>query len=135
VKRIYHRHEKCEEYEGGMWREVEARDRQRYIDDAAALMKDARRFGAEMQRAVYLWPNSCENSLTSTAVNVIAFLGHIGCCVGVGSPEHLTRLAWHTLSKAEQDEANRAAQNVFNTWKKTREDSEQCLNGTLTLTF
>ncbi len=135
MKRIFHRYEVCEEFKAGMWADPPGEKRQEFINSAARLMKNPRDFKTQMQRAMREWPNSFENSLTSPAINGIAFLGHCGCCIGVGSPEHLTRLAWHTLSKPEQDEANRVAGEVLIEWTKKQTEKEQCQSDMLTLMF
>ncbi len=135
MKRVYHRHEKCEEFAAGMWRDQPSDKRQEFINSAARLMSNPKEFKVQMQRAARDWPNSFENSLTSQAINGIAFLGHCGCCIGTGSPEHLTRLAWHTLSSAQQDEANRVAGEVLKDWIKKQEEKESCQNGILELQF
>jgi hypothetical protein len=135
MKRIYHRHEYCEEYKAGMWRNVSAGERQSFIDAAAGLMKDSIRFKSAMIGAMNNWPNSFENSLTSSSINGIAFLGYCGCCYAVNSPEDLTRLAWHTLSTDQQDEANRVAGKVLDMWKSKQMDKELCQSDTLNLQF
>ena len=83
---------------------------------AADLMRDSQRFMAAMTRALAEWPRSCLHNLTADGVNKLAWLGHAGCCLGVGSPEENTRIGWHLLNQAEQDEANRVAQAVLDSW-------------------
>ena len=85
---------------------------------AADLMKNPVRFKAAMVEALTRWPRSCEMNLSAEPVNKIAWLGHAGCCVATQSPEDCTRLAWHTLNKAEQDEANRVAAEALELWTK-----------------
>lgn len=115
-ERIYHHYGDLEEYHNGMWRIVRGDDRKGFILAAADLMRDAPRFKACMMRSLEEWPNSCEHNLTAENVNRIAWLGHAGCCIGVNSPEEATRAGWHTLTKAEQDEANRVAAEVLEVW-------------------
>ena len=108
-RRIYHHYERLEEYAAGMWRMVTGDERKQYADAAAVLMKDPERFKASMLRAVDEWRYSGEHNLTSMASNRIAWLGHAGCCIAVQAPEDVTRQAWWTLTKRQQDEANRVA--------------------------
>lgn len=116
TQRIFHHYEQLEEYHAGMWRIVRGQQRQLNIRSAADLMRDAQRFKACMRRALTDWPRSCEANLTAESVNRIAWLGHAGCCIGVGSPEENTRAGWHTLNQAEMDEANRVAGEVLDEW-------------------
>lgn len=115
-ERIYHHFGDLEEYHSGMWRIVRGEERKDYIAASAKLMRDPARFKAAMQEAIETWVNSCQHNLTAEAVNRIAWLGHAGCCVGVQSPEDCTRAGWHTLTRPEQDEANRVAAEVLTEW-------------------
>jgi hypothetical protein len=120
-ERIYHHYDKLEEYHNGMWRIVRGDERKGFIVASANLMRNSSQFKAAMLRSLEEWPNSCEHNLTADNVNRIAYLGHAGCCIGVGSPEEATRAGWHTLNKAEQDEANRVAAEVLEMWDQGKQ--------------
>jgi len=124
MKRIFHRYEKWEEYHHGMWRIVKGDDRALYRLAAAFLMKTPAEFLEAMTTAIDYWPISCENSLTSRAVNRRAWFGHAGCCIAVGSPEDITREAWHTLTQNEQNEANHAADLAIEQWEATYAEAQ-----------
>jgi len=111
--RIYHHYEDLEEYHAGMWKIVRGKPRKNYVAAAAGLMQDPGAFKDAMLQALTLWPKSCDANLTAESVNRIAWLGHAGCCIGTGSPEEATRVAWHTLASDEQAEANRVAGEVL----------------------
>ena len=117
IDRIYYHYEDLEEYHDGMWRIAKGDLRKAMIDKASKLMKNPDMFYAKMLEALELWPKSCDHNLTANGVNHIAWLGHAGCCIGVESTEETTRCAWHTLDKAEQDEANRVAGDVLEIWR------------------
>lgn len=116
IDHIYHHYEDLEEYHAGMWKIVRGKERRDYIDAASDLMRCPDEFKVAMASALDIWPVSCEMNLTSKSVNRIAWLGHAGCCIATGSPEESTRCAWHTLTKPEQDEANRVAGEVLDLW-------------------
>jgi hypothetical protein len=78
-----------------------------------------------MMEALDTWPKSCDANLTAESVNRIAWLGHAGCCIATKSPEEATRVAWHTLDQSEQDEANRAAEEVLNVYLMRRRKQTQ----------
>lgn len=118
IKRIYHRFEKCEEYQSNMWKACNPIEREKYIAEAAALMIAHKDFYAAMMQAVEDWPNSCEANLTASSMNHQAWLGHAGCAIAVGSPEDMTRLAWRTLTQEQQDLANAAADRAIAEWRK-----------------
>lgn len=117
MKRVFHSHDKWEEFSAGMWRVVHGPKTQDFIDAAADLMRSPEEFKLAMLRAVSDWPISCKVNLTAKGMNRQAWLGHAGCCIAVNSPENCTRLGWHTLSQREQDEANRVADEAIQIWE------------------
>ena len=127
--RVYHHYENLEEYHAGMWRIVRGAARKEFVANAADLMKQPDAFKEAMLLALTEWPTSCEANLTAESVNRIAWLGHAGCCISCGSPEEATRVAWHTLDRSEQDEANRVADEALQLYLTQR----RRLNKTQTL--
>ena len=121
-KRVYFHYEDLEEFHGGMWRITHGDKRKEFIAASADLMKTPDEFKVAMIAAVKQWPNSCAHNFTADGVNKIAWLGHAGCCLSVSSPEDCTRTAWHTLSRDEQDEANRVAAEALETWKPKKQE-------------
>lgn len=130
MNRIYHPHTKLEEVSSGMWRIVSSQERNEYAIKACLLMKDTNAFEAAMRRASFDWVKSCEHNLTETSMNRIAWLGHAGCCIALGSPEDATRQGWWMLNQAEQDLANAAAAKVLKEW-----EGRQCQSENLELMF
>jgi hypothetical protein len=51
-------------------------------------------------------------------MNHQAWIGHAGCAIAVDSPEDMTRLAWRTLTKDQQDAANAAADRAIAVWRE-----------------
>lgn len=123
--RHYFHYEDLEEFKQGMWRIVRGQERSENAAKAAGLMRDCSAFKQAMYQAVRDWPNSCLHNLTADAVNKIAWLGHAGCCVGVGSPEENTRIGWHMLDPREQENANAAALEVLNYWESVHAQDRQ----------
>jgi hypothetical protein len=116
-ERIFYHYEELEEYHAGMWRIVRGEQRKRNIEAASDLMRCPDEFKEAMMSAIKAWPKSCEANLTADGLNKIAWLGHAGCCLSVGSAEENTRAAWHTLGPTEQDDANRVAAEVLAFWQ------------------
>lgn len=106
-----------EEYRSNMWREVPIETRQGYVDATASIMRNPDAFEAAMNRAVNEWPNSTTAAMTTPSLNYQAWMGHAGCALVLGSPEHLTRQGWRLLSSDEQDLANDAASRSIAYWK------------------
>jgi hypothetical protein len=116
MSRIFHHYNDLEEYHAGMWKIVRGQKRKSYIAAAADLMRQPCEFKAAMIRVTNEWPKSCEANLTAESVNRIAWLGHAGNCIAVGSPEEATRVAWHTLDSYEQKIANKVAGEALELW-------------------
>lgn len=100
-----------------MWRIVRGRMRKEYLAKAVALMKHRTEFREAMHHASILWRYSTEAHLTG-GFNRQAWIGHAGCCLATGSPEDVTREAWHQLTQAEQDRANQDADEILALWDK-----------------
>ena len=125
MKRIFHNYKVCEEYEAGMWRNVTSKEREKYSSLAAELMIDVDGFTNAMRRASQEWTFSCEHSLSDTSMNRLAWLGHAGCCISLGSPEDATRKGWWMLNQWQQDRANEAAASVIKEWEERQCQSDQ----------
>lgn len=119
MTQVFYHYADLEEHKAGMWRIVGVEARAGFIEAAATLMRDPERFRVAMIRAADEWPRSTEAAMTTPSLNQRAWFGHAGCCIETGSPEDLTRLAWHTLSESEQDAANAAADEAIEHWLET----------------
>lgn len=124
IRKFFH-YQDLEEFKAGMWRIVRGEQRKINAKLAAELMADPARFSRAMDRALAEWPKSCEHNLTAENSNRIAWLGHAGCLLGVGSPEENTRLGWHMLTPIQQARANAAAQSVLDYWESVQVQDEQ----------
>jgi len=118
VTQVFYHYSELEEHKAGLWRTTVPDEREAYIVAAYRLMRNPRRFLDAMLRAVQEWPKSMEAAMTTPSLNQRAWMGHSGCCIAVGSPEDLTRLAWHRLTPREQDKANAAADEAIEFWTK-----------------
>jgi len=134
-ERIYYHYEDLEEFHAGMWRIIRGERRKNLVETAAVIMRDSARFKDAMMTAASQWVKSCEANLTAEGVNKIAWLGHAGCCVDSGIPEDCTRAGWHTLTQAEQDEANRVAAEVLEFWQQQRSDKKKTTVSNITDLF
>lgn len=125
MTRKYFHFSDLEECTQGMWAIVRGDQRKINSENAASLMRNSQLFKKHMMSALTLWPNSCLHNLSAEAVNKIAWLGHAGCFLGVGSPEENTRVGWHLLSPNDQAEANKVAAEVLEQWELANKQKEQ----------
>jgi hypothetical protein len=109
INRVYLPYQLWEEYNFGMWRNVYGKERDTYLEKAIVFTGNANLYGKWMIKAVKQWPNSCLHNLTCAEMNRQAWIGHAACCLAINCPEDITRLAWHELTKEQQDKANEKA--------------------------
>lgn len=117
VQRIYHPYHKWEEYHHGMWVKIHGNKRDEYLKNAIEFTCDAGLYGQYMMKAVNDWPISCEQNLTCPSINKQAWIGQAACCIAIGCPEDIVREAWRMLSKEQQEEANKKADEAFVKWE------------------
>jgi hypothetical protein len=116
VARIYHHYEKWEEWHAGMWNGI-PRDREPdMLTKAIEFTGNAELYGSYMMRAIDEWPVSCEQNLSNSSMNRLAWIGHAAACIAIGCPEHITRKAWGRLTQQQRDEANARAHTAVETW-------------------
>jgi hypothetical protein len=117
VKRIYHPYTKWEEVAAGMWNKYNSRIEESMYYTAKAFTADAKLYGQWMLKVLDAWPFSCEQNLSCGGMNRQAWIGHAAVCLAHGIPEHVTRLAWWTLTTQQQDEANAEADKAILIWE------------------
>jgi len=117
MKRIYHQYNEWEEFHAGMWRDVSREQDEKYYFEAIEFTGDHELYGNWMLKVIDAWPNSCEHNLSDIHINRQAWIGHAACCLAIGCPEHITRRAWHVLSKDQQDKANKKADEAIKAWE------------------
>jgi hypothetical protein len=88
------------------------------IRSASRLLSNPAMLRLAMSSVSRDWKHSAEVNLTNPHRNQRAWIGQSACCLITGANEDLTKSAWHRLSVAEQDEANRVADVVIRTWRE-----------------
>lgn len=122
-EQVFHPYTAWEDWQAGMWHSPgdvlgEMARSARILRNQAAFLTAAR----EMLRA---WPNSAEQNLTDMSLNRRAWVGQATCCHHAGVPERATRLAWWTLTAAEQAAANQTADLAMAEWQMERGEAER----------
>lgn len=115
IKRVYHPICDWEEIEANMWGTV--KNKKRALASAVDFTGDHKKYGRFMLRVIREWPISCENALTDLSMNRRAWIGHAATALALGCPEDITREAWGSLSKSQQDRANAQADNAIRIWE------------------
>lgn len=114
--RIFHPHDKREEFKSKMWGRVD--NRATYIEEAIQFTGDAELYGGWMLKVLDEWPLSSEHNLSFRGHNRRAWIGHAACALAIGCPEDIVREAWGILSVKQQRDANAAADKAIAEWER-----------------
>jgi len=116
MKRVYHHYEKWEEK--GMWQKASKGEEARLLKLVIDFIGNANLYGSFMMRVIEEWPYSCEHNLTDISMNRQAWIGQAAVYIALKCPEDITRLAWHYLTREQQDEANQKADDAIAKWER-----------------
>ena len=92
---------------------------------AINFMRNTNEFGEYMLEVINKWTIACEQNLTNTSINRIAWIGQAACCLAIGCPEHITRKAWHYLEYETQRTADKKAEYAIKLWEIKQEEFKQ----------
>lgn len=121
-----------------MWMKLPTVHEDAYLKAAILFTGDADLYGKYMMKAIMEWPYGCEHNLTCVAMNRQAYIGHAAACIAIGSPEYITRLAWHQLTQDQQDRANKKADLAIKIWEENyakNKNWNRCIDGGPTSNF
>lgn len=118
LNRIYHHYSLWEEHAHKMWTPRDKAIEEALLLKAIEFTGDAELYGNYMMKVADKWKYSCEHNLTCLEMNRRAWIGHAACCLAIDCPEHITRLAWHSLTQEQQDKANKKADEAIEYWTK-----------------
>lgn len=125
MERIYHHYETWEDYHNGLYNMDQVNDIEILVGKCADLLKNCDAFYNVMIDVVKNWRKSSEVNLTNISRNRQAWLGQSSCCYKFNAPEYVTKLAWRTLTKDEQDKANKTADRIIYEWEKIYINGDQ----------
>lgn len=78
-------------------------------------LRDLPRFEAALQRVLLEWPISCEQFLSNSSINRIAWLGQASMCIETGVPSYF-KSGFQFLSATEKNAANNMAKKYLDLW-------------------
>lgn len=124
MRQQYAHYLEWEDYRNGMWR-MDVEDPELFIKNAAELLSSPADFYTVATEMVQEWKISALVNLTDNSCNKRAWIGQASCCYKHKTPEHLTRFAWNSLSKKQQDIANDIATKVIDEWERMQRGESQ----------
>lgn len=114
AQEIWHPFDQLEEAGSAMWGNVN--HRATWLQLAQTFTGNADLYGEWMLRVVESWPNSCEHNL-SKGGDKRPWIGHAAVALAINCPEDIVRAAWGGLSQAQQDAANKKAEEAIEIWR------------------
>jgi hypothetical protein len=116
---VFHPYTVWEDWQAGMWQNpVNVTDE---MEQAAHILGTPAVFLAAARAMLAEWGNAAEQNLTDMGQNRRSWVGQATCCHLAGVGEQATRLAWWTLTVAEQFDANQVADLAIAEWRLARE--------------
>ena len=125
MERIYHHYNKWEDYHNGLYHTTQVDNIEELVGRCADLLKNCDAFYLVMINVVKEWRIASEVNLTNISRNRQAWLGQSSCCYKYKAPEYVTKLAWRTLTKEQQDKANDTADRIIYEWGKIYINGDQ----------
>lgn len=118
LAQVFYPYIKWEDFQAGMWRDVNKEDEKIYFEKAVKFTGDSNLYGSWMLKVIEKWTYACEQNLSDFQINRQAWIGQAACCLAFGCPEYITRQAWNTLTKTQQDKANKKADEAIKRWEE-----------------
>lgn len=103
---------KWEDFIHGMYK-TSIHNESEHIQNSIELLSDKDRFYESAKKMISEWVVSAKVNLTDISQNRRAWIGQATCCYLFGTPEHLVRMAWNSISEQKQKEANYIAERII----------------------
>ncbi|CAB4165180.1 hypothetical protein UFOVP916_64 [uncultured Caudovirales phage] len=124
IRQIYHPYNLWEDYINGMYKFPKQQDEEKYILLAIEMLTNKELFLNTCKEVLINWTISSSVNLTNKQCNRKAWLGQASCNFKYKVPEICTRIAWGKLSIEQQNEANKIAEQVINSFELNYEKQD-----------
>lgn len=121
MKRIYHRYEKWEDWQHGLYNktvEYDELEQEKRVKLCIDFLSNQQRFFTTALNVLNNWPISSDVNLSNVNRNRQAWIGQASCCYELGVPEFITKWAWRTMELNNQKEANQTANKIIKLWEE-----------------
>lgn len=116
MERIHHHYEKWEDWKLGFYDNVSGKNKTDLINKVIELFSNPELIEVYMNRVISEWIYSCEQNLSNTSMNRIAYIGQAACCIYAGVTSSITMEAWSLVKKENRDIADSIASDVLKKW-------------------
>lgn len=127
MKQIYRHHNKWEDFRNGMYCS-KSNTEYFHIRQAIHILSNPLLFELIMHKMIKEWKHCIEHNLSNKNTNRKAYLGAASCNFSYKVPEYCTRIAWNSLDKEDQYNANTCANKVIAYYENSKQKYVQlCL--------
>jgi hypothetical protein len=125
MERIYHPWQKWEDHKHGFYDNCSGDKKKVLAEKVLELFSNEDLCREYMYRVVNEWRDSCEQNLTNSSMNKIAYIGQSACCLYAGIPSSVTMENWRFVPKSDRDRADEIAKEVLAFWEKVIYNGEE----------
>lgn len=126
--RIYHPYWMWEDFKAGFYDNVSGERKKEMLNKVVELFSDPALTKEYMIKVIDEWVFSCQHNLSNESLNRIAYIGQGACCLYAKVPSTITMEAWSLVSKENQKQADKIAQDVLDIWINRNKKIELCLS-------
>lgn len=128
MKRIYHPYWKWEDWKCGFYDNMSGTNKKEKIEKVIEMFGNEKKTREMMFRVVDEWRYSCEQNLSNSSINKIAYIGQGACCLYDKIPSTVTMEAWSLLDKEIRDRSDGIAKEAIERWSNNNKFIQLCLN-------
>lgn len=119
LKQIYHPYWLWEDWKLGFYNSFSTEEKKQKQPKVIEMFCNEKETEYYMRKVVKEWKYSCEQNLTNTQMNRIAWLGQGACLLHSKSPSELTMETWKYIPEENQKIANSIAEKIINNYVKS----------------
>lgn len=121
IKRKYFHYLLWEDYQNGMYAIIQDnQEKEKQVLKAIELLSNKDKCFKAMSKVIDEWQICTYHNLSNLEQNRKAWLGQAACNITENINEECTRLAWCRMTKENQDQANKIANDIIKGWENAK---------------
>lgn len=117
MKQIFHHYEKWEDWKCGFYDSMFGKEKQCALEIVVDVFSDSQLTNELMQNVIDKWKYSCEQNLSNSSMNKIAWLGQACLSLEFNIPQTITMSAWENVPENFKEQANKIASDIIEKWE------------------
>lgn len=120
MNQIFHHYEKWEDWKCGFYDSLNGEEKEIAGEIVVEVFSNPHYTELLMNNVIKKWPYSCEQNLSNSNMNRIAWLGQSCLCLEFGIPQTITMNNWRNVPKEFRDKADNIAKQIIENWIDTK---------------